>query len=91
MNHFAQEQLLKREQRLQSPELQMKLERTRQLLSEDFGRICKNLLDGSWRITLGAPLSSLWEGTKELGDIVGHNFQLKIKKKREAMEKFRLQ
>lgn len=81
---FSQEQLEARRLRLQDPSLQVSLENTKNLLKEDIQSVCKNGVQAVWKFTLGAPLSALWEGTKEFGSVVGANFSTKDSKKKRS-------
>lgn len=87
IERFTQDQLAARERRLADPALQRQLERTKQLLVQDLKNVCGNGLMAGWRFTLGAPLSAGWEGLKETGSVLSHNFATKNpKKKRSYME-----
>lgn len=77
---FTQEKLEAREERLSDPALQQKFEQMKMLLKDDVKRGCANALTAAMRITVGAPLSALLEGTKEFGSVVGHNFSVKDSK-----------
>ncbi len=74
---FTKEQLANREKRLADPALQAKLEQTKDLLKEDIKNAAARGVESLYRFTLAAPLSSIWEGTKELGDVLSHNFSVK--------------
>src|SRR3989344_2316076 len=84
VGRFTQEQIDARERRLSDPVLQMELERIKSLLKDDVKKVCKNGLSATWRFTLGAPLSVLWEGTKEFGSVVGRNFSVKNPKNKRS-------
>ena len=81
---FTQEQLDNRRKRLSDPTLQASLERTKDLIKDDIKNVCGNGLSAMWRFSLGAPLSSMWEGTKEFGSVVSHNFSTKNPKKKRS-------
>ena len=81
---FTKEQLAERERRLSSPVLQASLERTKDLLADDFKSVASRGLEAVYRFSLGAPLSSIWEGTKEFGRVVAHNFSTKNPKNKKS-------
>lgn len=84
VGRFTQEQMEARRLRLEDPNLKASLERTKDLLKEDMKSVCKNGLTAAWRFTLGAPLSALWEGTKEFGSVVSRNFAVKNPKNKRS-------
>ena len=81
---FTKEQLHQREGRLANPTLQASLERTKNLLADDFKNAAARGLESVYRFTLGAPISSLWEGTKEFGHVLAHNFSVKEAKQKKS-------
>jgi hypothetical protein len=84
VGRFTQEQLAARERRLSDPALQTNLERMKTLTGEDFKRACGNGFTAACRLTVGAPLSALWEGMREFGSVVGHNFSESDPKKKRS-------
>lgn len=81
---FTKEQLEARERRLSNPALQASLERTKDLLVDDIKSAAARGLEAMYRFSLGAPLNSLWEGTKELGSVLAHNFSVKNPKRKKS-------
>lgn len=81
---FTKEQLEARERRLKNPAIQASLERTKDLLVDDIKSAASRGVEAMYRFSLGAPLSSMWEGTKELGDVVAHNFSVKNPKHKKS-------
>lgn len=81
---FTQEQLEARERRLSSPALQRSLEQTADLLKDDLKSAGARGLEAAYRFTFGAPLSSMWAGTKELGSVIAHNFSVKKSKQKKS-------
>lgn len=81
---FTNEQLAERARRLASPVLQASLERTKDLLKDDFKSVAARGLEAVYRFTLGAPLNSLWEGTKESWHVLTHNFSVKNPKQKKS-------
>ena len=77
ISNFTQKQAEARKRRLESPELQASLERMTTLFKNDIKNASGEGLAALWRLTLGAPLSALWEGTKELGGVISHNWSVK--------------
>jgi hypothetical protein len=86
IERFAQDQMAAREARLRDPARIASLDRTKQLVGEGFKRACGNGLDAAWKFTLGAPLMSIVEGTKEFGSVVAHNFATKNPKKKRSYQ-----
>lgn len=81
---FTQEQLAERQKRLSDPILQAQLDRTKTLLLNDFKSACGNGLEACYRFAIAGPVSSLWEGTKELGGVVAHNMSVKKEKNKKS-------
>ncbi len=54
------------------------------LLKDDIKNACAHGFDALCKVFLAAPLSSLWEGTKELGGVVAHNLSTKNPKKKKS-------
>lgn len=81
---FTKEQLSARERRLASPAVQASFERTKNLLKDDFKNAASSGLEAIYRFVLVAPTSSAWEGTKELGRVVAHNFSVKKAKQKKS-------
>jgi hypothetical protein len=84
LGKFTEKKLREREARLSDPRLQASLETMKDLIGDDVKRACGNGFTAACRLSLGAPLSSLWEATKELGSVVGHNFSEKDPKKKRS-------
>ena len=84
---FVREKMRERNERLSDPELRAELERTLELLKEDFIIACGNALSASWRFTLGAPLTALSESAKEFGSVISHNFATRNEKDKHSYEK----
>lgn len=84
VGRFTREQLDARERRLSDPALQAELERTKNLLKGDIKSACTHGLEALYRFTLAAPLSSLWEGTKEAGSIMARNMSVKNPKNKRS-------
>lgn len=74
---FTKEQIEARERRLTNPALQASLEQTKDLLVDDIKSAAVSGCEALYRFTLGAGFNSLWEGTKEFGTVVAHNFSVK--------------
>jgi hypothetical protein len=79
---FTQEQLRERERRLASPAIKASIERTQTLLKDDIKSSCVNGVEALYRFAIAAPCSSLWEGTKEFGNVLSHNMSTKNHKKK---------
>ncbi len=79
---FTQEQLRERERRLASPAIKASIERTQTLLKDDIKNSCVNGVEALHRFAIAAPCSSLWEGTKEFGNVLSHNMSTKNPKKK---------
>lgn len=71
---FTNEQLAERARRLSNPALQASLERTKDLVADDLKNAAIRGVEAVYRVTLGAPLMSLWAGTKEFGHVLANNF-----------------
>lgn len=72
-----------RRNRLNRPELKLKMENLKDGLKDDLGKACTSAVSASWRLTLGAPLTALYEGFigTPLKTLV-HNFSEKNPKKK---------
>jgi len=77
VGRFTQEQLTAREMRLSDPQLQAKLEATKQLLIEDIKAVCAHGVDAGYRFILAGPLGSLWKGVSEPFSVLAHNMSVK--------------
>jgi len=81
VGRYSQEQLEARRLRLESPVLKRRLEQTVNLVGEDIRNVGRSAASAAWKMTLGAPISSIIEGTKTLGSVIGHNWSTKKKKR----------
>ena len=84
---FTNEQRAERARRLSDPTLQASLERTTNLLFDDLKHAGSRAVEAVYRVTLGAPLSSIWEGTKEFGRVIAHNFSVRNPKRKKRIFK----
>jgi hypothetical protein len=84
IGRYTAEKARKRRERLDDLGLQRQLEQMETLLKEDIKNACAHGFDAVCKVLITAPLSSFWEGTKELRSVISHNLSTKNPKKKKS-------
>ena len=82
---YLDEKLREREHRMRNPEFVNTVENLKESLIEDLGKACTTTLAASWKLTLGTPLNTLYEGfIGKPVETFAHNMKEKDPKKKKA-------